>query len=324
MTSTTRRRALIALATMTAATLATTGLTSVPAQAATTEHISNGTFTSTTDPWWGTSNLTLAVSKGQLCTQVPTGTENLWDASVGYNGIPLVNGDKYTVKFSASASVAATIKANVQLSEDPYTATMSRDTALTATMKTFTYTFTSSLDADAGTFTFQLGGKAKAFKFCLDNVSVTSEAGTTTPSGPEQVRNGTFEDADNGWFSYGTSSASVTSGRLCAEVPGGLENLWDAGVGQNDISVVEGATYTLAFEASAKPASKIRAAVQLSEDPYTAFTAQDINLTTSAKKYSYTFTADASTSAAQVTFQVGGASSDFTFCVDNVSLRGGE
>jgi endoglucanase len=318
-----RSRTTATIATVAATVLVSIGLTALPAEAATVEHISNGTFTSTTDPWWGTTNLTISATGGQLCTQVPAATTNVWDAIVGYSDIPLVTGDSYTLKFDASASVATKVKANVQLSEDPYTTTLSRDTALTATKKTFTYTFTSTLDSTAGSLQFQIGGSAKAWKFCLDNVSLTSKPGAVDPNGPQQVRNGTFDDGTTGWYSYGTSSMDVTDGRLCSVVPTGLTNLWDAGVGQNDITLVEGANYVFSFEASASPGSSVRAAVQLGVDPYTAYFGQTLAMTATAKKYSYTFTASASTTAAQVAFQVGGASAEYTFCVDNVSLRGG-
>jgi endoglucanase len=312
-----------ALAVAGAATLATFALGPV-ALAAPTEHISNGSFTSSVDPWWGTDDLSLKVTSGRLCTQVPSGTENAWDAIVGYNGVPLVKGDKYTLKFQASTSVASTVKANVQLSEDPWTPALSRDTALSSSLKSFTYTFTSTLDSDSGTLQFQVGGGAKAMRFCLDNVSLTSETGSVGPVGPEQVINGSFEEGLNPWYAYGTDSADVQDGMLCASVPEGLENPWDAGIGQNDITLVEGEDYTFSFNASADPKASVRANVQLGEDPYTTYFSDTVSLGSSMRKFSYTFTASADTSIAQVAFQVGGSSSPYTFCVDDVSLRGGE
>lgn len=306
-----------------AATLATFGIGSV-ALAEPTEHISNGSFASGTAPWWGTDNLSLGVSSGRLCTQVPADTENAWDAIVGYPGVPLVKGDKYTLEFSASTSVSSTVKTNVQLSEDPWTTTLSRSTALSSSMKTFAYSFTSTLDSDSGTLQFQIGGGTKAMRFCLDNVSLTSEAGSTGPSGPEHVVNGSFDEGMNPWYTYGTDSADVQDGKLCAEVPDGLENPWDAGVGQNDITLIDGKDYTFSFRASASPSSSVRANVQLGEDPYTTYVSDAVSLTSSMRKFSYTFTSSEDTSIAQIAFQVGGASSPYTFCVDDVSLRGGE
>ncbi len=327
MIRTPRRRTTALLAAAAAAALATAGLVVIPAQAAVTEHIVNGTFDTGTDPWWATSNTAISAVDGRLCAQVPAGTTNPWDASIGHNGIPLVDGDSYTLTFTASASTPVTVKANVQLNVDPYTAALSRDVALTEQAQTFTYAFTSSLDSADGTFTFQIGGAAQAWTFCLDDVSLTSEAGDGSGTGedsPEQLSNGGFDEGTAGWYSYGTTSTAVTDGRLCSVVPAGLANPWDAGVGQNDISLVAGDTYTFSFEASASPAASVRAAVQLGEDPYTSYFGESVPLTAEAKQYTYTFTAPEATDKAQVAFQVGGAAEEYTFCLDDVSLRGGE
>ena len=52
----------------------------------------NGTFDTTTEPWWATSNVTAGLSDGQLCADVPGGTTNRWDAIIGQNDIALVEG----------------------------------------------------------------------------------------------------------------------------------------------------------------------------------------------------------------------------------------
>ena len=46
------------------------------------EQIVNGTFDDGTAPWWGTANLTLDSSSGQLCTDVAGGSAML------FNGLP--------------------------------------------------------------------------------------------------------------------------------------------------------------------------------------------------------------------------------------------
>ena len=64
--------------------------------------------------------------------------------------------------------------------------------------------------------------------------------------------------------------------------------------------------------------------MQLGEEPYTTYFAQAVELSGDATEHTFTFTAGASVEAAQVAFQVGGAAAGYTFCVDNVSLRGGD
>ncbi|MFJ8579529.1 glycoside hydrolase family 9 protein [Micromonospora sp. NPDC093277] len=310
------------------AILAATLLTSLisataPAHAAPVEHITNGTFDSGTAPWWSTDNTSLAVNAGRACANVPAGSENPWDVSIGHNDIPLVDGATYTLTFTASASTATTVRANVQLNEPPYTAPLSREVALTPTAQTFTYTFTSGLDSTNGSLTFQIGAPV-AFAFCLDDVSLSSEYNGPPAGGPEQVKNGHFDQGTAGWFAYGTTSSSIRDGEYCAAVPGGLANPWDAGIGQNDITLLAGRDYAFSFDASADPSATVRVTVQLGSEPFTSYLARDIPMTAAGAHFEYSFTATEDTHTAQVVFQVGGNAAAYTMCIDNVSLRGGE
>ncbi|MBN1174419.1 MAG: glycoside hydrolase family 9 protein [Micromonosporaceae bacterium] len=140
----------------------------------------------------------------------------------------------------------------------------------------------------------------------------------------EQLVNGSFDEGTSGWYSYGTSSSGVSDGRMCATTPAGLANAWDAGVGQNDLTLLSGSEYTLSFTASADPATSIKAVVQLGVDPYTGYLGQVVALTPEAQEFSFTFTGLEDTKQAQVAFHLGGASAEYTFCVDDVSLLGGE
>lgn len=84
-----RRTALLSLTALMAA-----GLTAVPvapAGADEVEQIRNGTFDTTTDGWWS-DNVTLGLSDGRVCADVPGGTVNRWDAGVGQNDLTLVKG----------------------------------------------------------------------------------------------------------------------------------------------------------------------------------------------------------------------------------------
>jgi endoglucanase len=305
--------------------VAFTALSVPAADAAVVQHISNGTFDSTTTPWWSTGNTPTAVVDGRMCAEVPAGTVNPWDASLGHNDIPLVDGDPYHLEFTASASAAVTVRANVQLNEDPFTTVLSRELALTAEPQEFSFDFTGNLDSTNGTFTFQLGGSAAAYTFCLDNVVLSSDTEATPPvGGAEQLDNGDFSDGIAGWFAYGTSNPTFPGGRLCADVPGGLVNPWDAGIGQNDVRLQADTEYTFSFEASAEPGAVVRANVQLGVDPFTGYLSRAVTLTPEVQRFEYTFTATEDTEAGQVVFHVGANPEGYAFCVDNVSLLGGE
>jgi endoglucanase len=138
----------------------------------------------------------------------------------------------------------------------------------------------------------------------------------------ELIANGSFDTGTAPWYSYGTATAgAVVDGKYCADVAGGLANAWDAGIGQNDLTLVAGGSYTFTFTASASAAASIKANVQLGVDPYTSELSQTVSLGDS-QTYTYTFTAVSSTDKAQVAFQLGGNADPYTICLDDISLLG--
>lgn len=153
---------------------------------------------------------------------------------------------------------------------------------------------------------------------------------TALPAGPaqaeevEQVKNGTFDTGTAPWWTTGNVTAGLTDGRLCADIPGGTTNRWDAAVGQNDITLVKGESYRLSFSASGTPQGNVlRAIVGLSAAPYDTYFEVSPQLNVSGDSYAYTFTSPVDTAQGQVGFQVGGNADPFTFCMDDVSLLGG-
>ncbi|MGC4888655.1 glycoside hydrolase family 9 protein [Micromonospora sp. DT227] len=144
------------------------------------------------------------------------------------------------------------------------------------------------------------------------------------PDAPEQLRNGDFSAGVSPWFSYGTGELAVTDGRLCTTVAAGTANPWDAGIGQDAVPLISGAEYELSFDVSATPGAALKAVLQLGSAPYTTYASVDATATGTAKHVTTTFTAPADNAGAQLIFQVGGSAQAQTFCLDNVSLRGGE
>ncbi|GEC02581.1 endoglucanase [Streptomyces spinoverrucosus] len=162
-----RRTALLSLT-----ALLGTALTALPAEADEVEQIRNGTFDTTTDPWW-TSNVTAGLSDGRLCADVPGGTTNPWDAAVGQNDLTLVKGESYRFSFSASGAPAGNaVRAIVGLSEAPYDTWFEVKPQLSVSGDAYAYTFTSPVDTTQGQVAFQLGGGAQDWRFCMDDVSL--------------------------------------------------------------------------------------------------------------------------------------------------------
>ncbi|SPF04935.1 glycoside hydrolase family 9 protein [Streptomyces sp. MA5143a] len=149
-------------------------------------------------------------------------------------------------------------------------------------------------------------------------------AGSAQAEEVEQVKNGTFDTTTAPWWTTGNVTAALSDGRLCAEIPGGTANRWDAAVGQNDITLVKGESYRFSFSASGVPQGKVlRAIVGLQVAPYDTYFEVSPQLNVSGDRYSYTFTSPVDTAQGQVGFQVGGNADPFTFCMDDVSLLGG-
>ncbi|MFI0450372.1 glycoside hydrolase family 9 protein [Actinomadura sp. 6N118] len=166
-----RRLVLIAVA-----ALAATCVTPAAARADEPEQIRNGTFDTTAEPWWHTGNLAFDISSGRLCSDIPAGTVNPWDAIIGLDGIPLVKDETYAFKFFATGTPAKTAKALIQLPVDPWTQYLGANPELSVSGNTYTYTFTSPVDIPNAQVAFQLGGSATAWRFCLDDVSLKGGA----------------------------------------------------------------------------------------------------------------------------------------------------
>ena len=142
--------------------------------------------------------------------------------------------------------------------------------------------------------------------------------------GPDQVVNGTFDTGTEPWWPSANTALSLVGGQACAEIPGGTVNRWDVIIGQNDIALVKGETYEFSFFAKGTPEGNVaRAVVGLAVAPYDTYFEASPATSVSGNVYTYVFTATADTTQAQVAFQVGGNAQPFTFCLDDVSLKGG-
>ncbi|CAM5519949.1 glycoside hydrolase family 6 protein [Streptomyces aurantiogriseus] len=133
----------------------------------------NGTFASGTTDWWNSTNTSMTGADGALRASVGAGTVNPWDAVIGQDGIELREGVAYTLSFDARSSVAANIRATVQMGANPFTAPLDRTIALGTASQHFSWTFTSTVGT-TGQITFQLGGQRAATDVVFDNVSLTT------------------------------------------------------------------------------------------------------------------------------------------------------
>ncbi|MEV0650587.1 glycoside hydrolase family 6 protein [Phytomonospora sp. NPDC050363] len=143
------------------------------------------------------------------------------------------------------------------------------------------------------------------------------EVGTAAVT--ELVANGGFDNGATGWWNGPNTTMSVGGGVLNVQVTGTPANYWDAPMGQDGLKLENGKAYTVSFDAKASKAVSVRSTVQLNVAPYTAPHDKVVALTTTSKRFSYTFTSNIATTAGQVGFQLG-RNGAFTFSVDNISV----
>ncbi|HSK97618.1 MAG TPA: glycoside hydrolase family 9 protein, partial [Euzebyales bacterium] len=225
------------------------------------ELISNGGFDDGTTGWWATGNLTMEVVDGRLCTEVPGGTTNPWDAIVGQDGIILQEGESYAFSFAASASAPAAIRGLVQLPVDPFTAFISLTPTLGIDLAPYEGAFTATQSLDDAQVVFQLGGRAEAWTFCLDDVSLTGGAPPPVyepdtgprvrvnqvaylPQGPKRATLVTDATTALPWELHDADGAAVASGET---TPAGEDPSAGLNVHTIDFGAVtaEGSGYTL-------------------------------------------------------------------------------
>jgi endoglucanase len=178
------------------------------AQAEPPEQIVNGTFDSGHAPWWGTGNVTLDSSSGELCADIPGETVNPWDVIIGQDNVPLVAGETYRYSFVATATPDFTGRALIQLPADPWTQYLAVYPRLTAQANTYTYTFTAPVSLPNAQVAFQIGGSATPWRFCVDNVSLKGGAppDVYTPDTGPRVRVNQV-----GYLTHGPKNATVVT-----------------------------------------------------------------------------------------------------------------
>ncbi|GAA3019421.1 glycoside hydrolase family 6 protein [Streptomyces fulvorobeus] len=152
----------------------------------------------------------------------------------------------------------------------------------------------------------------------------TAAAGPAEPVYGELVRNGTFDTVTAPWWGAEKASIAAVAGAMritaAGTGTGTSGNLWDAVVGQNNINLRQGATYTLSFDAKASVPRTVKSTVQLGTAPYPVSLDRNVELTTTSKRFSWTFTSTLTTGDGHVDFQVGGLPEQNVITLDNISL----
>ena len=147
---------------------------------------------------------------------------------------------------------------------------------------------------------------------------------TVTESGDELIPNGDFTDVVDPWWTTPDTEAALLEGALCVDAPGGGGDPWTTIVGVDGIPWSEGESYRLAFRASGTEARTIRVLAQMDQGPWTSTYEMNPTMTPAFTEYSAAFTSTLDwPQGGQLVFQIGGSTSPWTFCLDDVSLTTG-
>ncbi len=142
---------------------------------------------------------------------------------------------------------------------------------------------------------------------------------------PNMLKNGDFEDGKTGWnprpyvAPEANASFAVENGELHVSITDGGTETWHIQWNQLDMTIENGASYNMKFDARADSDRTLDAEVGMQGDPYTTFLDDTVNLTQQMQSFSLNFTMDSPThTQSRLNFNLGTSSHDVY--IDNVEL----
>ncbi len=218
------------------------------------EQLQNGDFASGTEGWWATGNLVLGASGNGACAEVPGGTANPWDAIVGQDNVPLVAGESYNFRFSASGTPQGPVRALVQMPVDPWDSYVVLTPTATDAPGIYEAGFVSPVGLEDAQVVFQVGGSSEPWTFCLISASLNGGAPIQAyapetgprlrvnqvgylPDGPKNATLVTEATAPVSWQVRAPDGRFVASGR---STPRGVDDSSGLNVHVISFSAVEG------------------------------------------------------------------------------------
>ncbi|BAO54148.1 T9SS type A sorting domain-containing protein [Nonlabens marinus] len=281
-----------------------------------TNLVTNGDFEAATiDPWFGNAaNKQTEGGNSFNFANVET-AGNAFDVNLSQE-LEIVQNRTYTLTFEASSDRERSMLAGIGLNGPPFDADV-KTVNLTTTTQTFTLTLSSAtFGSPQSRVIFDMG--ADTGTVVIDNVVLIDETGDSGGAGAELVVNGDFEAATiDPWF--GNAANKQTEGNNSFNFAN-VEQAGDAfAVNLSQVLTIEqGETYTMIFDASSDRNRTILAGIGLNEAPFDA-TVESVALTTENQTFTLVLTAT----------NFGGANSRVIFdmgaevgvvVLDNVSL----
>ena len=277
----------------------------------------------------GTSDATIEVVGGELKASITTEGWEPWHVLLMQNGMRFSENQTYVLEFDAKSTVDRNVEVVVENAS--YNRYFSDIVELTHTMETFTFEFEMNAD-DTVDLKYLLGKIAGSedigsHEVFIDNVKleVKGERERYFP-----LTNGDFAKGLDGWHNHvqgvweGQSSASFAeeNGEAKISVEHTGNDTWHVQFFQEDLTLEEGLTYVVEFDASASIDRKIELIVENAS--YHRYFSEEIALTNETQTFKYEFNID-TTDVNALKFllgSVGGVISDtHDIYIDNVRLE---
>ncbi len=253
-----------------------------------------------------------------LCVNAKTLGDNPWDIQISQGNLLLEANKRYEGSFWAKAE-GNECKVNAAIIDvDDFTLYYLNTFTLTNNWQQVQFEFTASADATAA-FNIDLGLQTGTYYF--DDFLFT----TPDPSNPKHLlHNGDFSLGEAGWTSNAwwpaQATGSVRNGEYVISIDNGGNYVWDVHLGQSGLSIENGKTYHVSFDAYGAAPRQISALVGKNSDPWTVYSGSQVfSITTTKQRYAYTFTMNERTdSEARFGFDIGQSDVDVVF--DNVII----
>ncbi|PKK92468.1 MAG: hypothetical protein CVV62_00170, partial [Tenericutes bacterium HGW-Tenericutes-7] len=262
------------------------------------------------DQGTGIPSVTAGIVNGEYVVTTDLLGDANWAIQLFQEGLVLEAGKTYRVTFDAMADTTRSI--NVKLI-DGNGAESFTTIALTATMDTYTFEFLYEGTSTTGKLDFELGliADSVAGTVTFDNIKFEEVESEAVVPATDQVVNGTF-DKVIGWSTWAQDWEPVAGvtisqelGQLLVDVTalGGAN--WGVQLFQENVTLIEGATYTLTFVAKASVARDMNFVLI---DGNGAEFRETFNLTDEFVVYTFTFLYDGTSTVGKLDFELGNIS----------------
>ncbi|MGR5319869.1 glycoside hydrolase family 9 protein [Vibrio sp. DNB22_19_1] len=150
---------------------------------------------------------------------------------------------------------------------------------------------------------------------------VISLSFTAASQADEMIRNGSFTNGIDGWWTAG-GSIDTSGDEACMEITNPGTNAWSIILGHGGVGLEKGQEYTISFDARADVDTQVKTLIQHEGPPYTHYFTEDTRIGKTTQSYRYQFTQQHDSDAGgEFQFQMG-AQKPATICITNVSIDG--